>query len=122
VNAAIYRDIAMALKAGGSKVVLDTSGEALRYAIEAAPNIIKPNIHELEALVDKRLQSEAEVIEAAKKLIEQGIELVVVSMGKDGLFCYGDGRRHCTPAGNRSQKHRWSRGRDGRRHYRRSSS
>ena len=90
VNAAIYREIAMALKAGGRKVVLDTSGEALRYAIEAAPNIIKPNIHELEALVDKRLQSEAEVIEAAKKLIEQGIELVVVSMGKDGA-CFVTG-------------------------------
>jgi len=90
VNAAIYRHIAIALKAGGRKVVLDTSGEALRYAIEAAPNIIKPNIHELEALVDKRLQSEAEVIEAAKKLIEQGIELVVVSMGKEGA-CFVTG-------------------------------
>ena len=90
VNAAIYRDIATALKAGGRKVVLDTSGEALRCAIEAAPNIIKPNIQELEALVDKRLQPEAEVIKAAKKLIDQGIELVVVSMGKDGA-CFVTG-------------------------------
>jgi len=90
VNAAIYRDIALALKAGGRKVLLDTSGEALRCAIEAAPNIIKPNIHELEALVDKRLKSEVEVIETAKKLVGQGIELVVVSMGKDGA-CFVTG-------------------------------
>jgi 1-phosphofructokinase len=86
VNVEIYRDIAMDLKAAGRKVVLDTSGEALHFGVEAAPNIIKPNIYELEALVDKRLQSEAEVIEAAKKLVDQGIELVVVSMGKAGAY------------------------------------
>ena len=84
VNGEIYRDIATGLKAVGRKVVLDTSGEALHRGVEALPNIIKPNIYELEALVDKRLQSEVEVIEAAKKLVDRGIELVVVSMGKDG--------------------------------------
>ena len=84
VNSTIYRDIVLALKARGRKVVLDTSGEALRYAIEAAPNIIKPNIHELEVLVGKRLQAQTEVVEAAKNLIARGIELVTVSMGKDG--------------------------------------
>jgi 1-phosphofructokinase len=84
VNAEIYRDIAIGLKAVGRKVVLDTSGIALHRGVAAVPNIIKPNIYELEALVDKRLQSEAEVIEAARKLVEQGIELVAVSMGKDG--------------------------------------
>jgi 1-phosphofructokinase len=84
VNSTIYRDIVLALKARGRKVVLDTSGEALRYAIEAVPNIIKPNIQELEALVGKSLQAQSEVIDAAKKLIDTGIELVTVSMGKDG--------------------------------------
>lgn len=90
VNTEIYRDIATALKAVGRKVVLDTSGEALHRGVEAVPNIIKPNIYELEALVDKRLQSEAEVIDAAKKLVDQGIELVVVSMGKDGACFVND--------------------------------
>ena len=33
----------------GARVVLDTSGDALRHGVEAAPDIIKPNIHELEA-------------------------------------------------------------------------
>lgn len=84
VDAAIYRDIVLAIKARGRNVVLDTSGEALRQAIEAAPNIIKPNILELEVLVGKPLRAQAEVIEAAKDLIARGIELVTVSMGKDG--------------------------------------
>jgi len=72
VNATIYRDIVVALKARGRKVVLDTSGEALRHAIEARPNIIKPNIHELEALVGKALQTQTEVIDAAKNLVAWG--------------------------------------------------
>ena len=54
------------------KVVLDTSGEALRHAIEARPNIIKPNIHELEALVGKPLQTQTEVVDAAKNLVAGG--------------------------------------------------
>jgi 1-phosphofructokinase len=84
VDAALYRDVVLAMRARGRKVVLDTSGEALRHAIEAAPNIIKPNILELEVLVGKPLRTQTDVIEAAKNLIARGIELVAVSMGKDG--------------------------------------
>jgi 1-phosphofructokinase len=84
VDATIYRDIVKALKARGSKVVLDTSGEALRHAIEVLPHVIKPNIHELETFVGNPLTTDAEVIAAAKKLASRGIELVAVSMGADG--------------------------------------
>ncbi len=34
----------------GVKAVLDTSGEALRLGVEAKPFLVKPNVHELEAL------------------------------------------------------------------------
>lgn len=84
VDSAIYRDIIRSLKARGSKVMVDSSGEALRCAIEAAPHIIKPNIHELEALLGRRLSTETAVIKSAKELLAEGIELVVVSMGKMG--------------------------------------
>jgi 1-phosphofructokinase len=84
VEPSFYRDLVMALKARGRKVVLDSSGEPLRYAIEAAPSIVKPNIHELEALVGATLPTEEAVIAAAQQLLERGIKLVVVSMGKAG--------------------------------------
>src|SRR5689334_8807443 len=45
----IYRDLVALLKQQGSNVVLDTSGDPLKYALEATPQIIKPNVHELEA-------------------------------------------------------------------------
>jgi 1-phosphofructokinase len=80
----IYRDIIAMLKSHGSSVVLDTSGEALRYALEAVPRVIKPNLHELEVLLDRPLATRAAIVEAVSPLIAQGIELVVVSMGGEG--------------------------------------
>lgn len=88
----IYRDLVVALKERGCKVVVDTSGEPLRLAIEAAPTIIKPNIHELEALIGEPLGSEGAVIDAAKALVAGGIELVVVSMGREGACFVSAGR------------------------------
>jgi 1-phosphofructokinase len=84
VEATIYRDLAASLKAQNRKVALDTSGETLNHAIQAAPALIKPNIHELEGLVGRSLSSRDEVAKAAKELLALGIEAVVVSMGHQG--------------------------------------
>lgn len=80
----IYRDLITALRFRGKRVVLDSSGEPLRLALEAKPHVIKPNIHELGELLGETLSGEAAVLAAARKLIAGGIEQVVVSMGKDG--------------------------------------
>lgn len=71
----------------GKKVLVDTSGEPLKSAIEAKPHLIKPNKRELEYVAGKRLESEEEVLEAAKELKDKGIEVVVVTMGSKGLVC-----------------------------------
>ena len=91
VDAGIYRDLTRALKAAGNRVALDSSGDALRRALEASPDLIKPNIHELEDLVGRPLATTVEIIEAAREIIAGGVELVVVSMGADGaLFVEAD--------------------------------
>ena len=84
IDAGIYREIIRSLKSHGGKVILDASGDALRHGIEAAPDIIKPNIHELEEIAGRQLSTEAAVIEAAHQLLAKGIELVVVSRGGEG--------------------------------------
>ncbi len=84
VDVTIYRDLVATLNARGGSVLVDTSGEALRYAVEAVPRIIKPNIHELEVLVGETLPGPRDVIVAARKLLARGIEMVAVSMGKEG--------------------------------------
>jgi tagatose 6-phosphate kinase len=73
-------------------VFLDSSGESLRIGIEAKPELVKPNLKELESVTGHSLKGRAAVIEAAKRLRTEGIPRVVVSMGGDGLLSVtGDG-------------------------------
>lgn len=82
----IYATIITQLKQQKKRVILDTSDEALRAGISAGPTILKPNIEELQYLVGHTLTSEAEIQQAAHRLLSDDIELVVVSMGKLGAM------------------------------------
>jgi 1-phosphofructokinase len=84
VPADIYREFITSLKARGVSTVLDASGDALREALRAGPDVIKPNIHELEAHAGRSLPTEAGVVAAARELVAGGVALVVVSRGGDG--------------------------------------
>ncbi|MNW27647.1 Tagatose-6-phosphate kinase [compost metagenome] len=79
-----YRRIGELAKSKGVKTILDADGEAFKQGLKAIPFAVKPNIHELEQLVGKPLDSDEAVIQACQSLLEQGIEWVVVSMGGDG--------------------------------------
>lgn len=46
----IYATIIRLAQGSGVKAVLDASGEALQFGVEAMPFLVKPNVHELEAL------------------------------------------------------------------------
>ena len=87
VDKNIYAQIIRMVHAKGARVLLDADGELFRNALEAAPDIIKPNRVELEeyAGIDYRA-SESELLELAKKLMDKGIETVAVSMGKSGAM------------------------------------
>lgn len=77
----IYKELILFVKEKGAYVLLDTDGEALCYAIEAKPNVIKPNIHELSAY----LKSE-DIVQGGRNLQRQGIANVVISKGKEGAI------------------------------------
>lgn len=84
LDPSIYRDLIALLKQQGRRVALDTSGAALRHALDAVPEVVKPNRQELEQLLGRALDTPAAIVEAARTLIERGVELVVVSLGSDG--------------------------------------
>jgi 1-phosphofructokinase len=87
----VYADLLARLKKRAKTVVLDASGPAFAAAIPAAPDIIKPNIEELQELVGHQLDGEAAIIEAARSLVARGIRLVAVSMGPRGALFIEDG-------------------------------
>lgn len=68
------------------RVVVDTSGPALRHAIDAGAWLVKPNLRELAELVGKELDGDPEVIQAARSLLGGGTQAVVVSLGAGGAM------------------------------------
>ena len=86
LSAGVYRELLKRLRGTDTRVVLDTSGEALREAVTARPFAIKPNIDELQELVGRSLNGEADVLGAARDLLARGIGCVVVSMGERGAY------------------------------------
>lgn len=71
----------------GVRVVLDTSGPALRHwAQSGMATIMKPNAHELAECVNKDLKTIGDVIDAARQLNKWGVNCVMASLGIDGII------------------------------------
>lgn len=89
INDDIYRVLIDIAAAGGAKSVLDADGLALAEGIKAKPYMIKPNRDEVERLLDVEFESQSDAARAALTLSERGIELVVISLGRQGaIACY----------------------------------
>lgn len=87
----IYASMTKELKQMGVQVVLDADGPLFEEGIKAIPSVIKPNKFELcQHFNVSETISEQEVIALAKQWITQGIQLVVISMGKDGALFMND--------------------------------
>jgi 1-phosphofructokinase family hexose kinase len=70
----------------GVQVAIDASGTPLQLAVAAGPDLIKPNLEELEGLVDKSLETLGEVLSAATDLVSSGVGTVLVSLGPHGAL------------------------------------
>ncbi|KQO30090.1 phosphofructokinase [Flavobacterium sp. Leaf82] len=100
-----YQKVAKIAKESNSKLIVDTSGEALKKVLETGAYLIKPNVGELAKLVGvERLEME-EVNEAAKKIIAKGgAEIVVVSLGPQGAVLVTKDDYEYVPAPNVAKK------------------
>ncbi|QUJ68749.1 1-phosphofructokinase [Photobacterium sp. GJ3] len=74
------------LKAQGKKVLFDSSHQALKAGVGAAPWLVKPNDDELAALCGKTLETQDALQAAAEALHHQDIQNVVVSLGAAGVM------------------------------------
>lgn len=66
--------------------ILDTRGEPLKQGLEGRPFMLKPNKEEMENLIGKSLESEADLIRQVRALVQKYVQLVVVSRGKDKVM------------------------------------
>lgn len=81
-----YRTWTAACKKAGARVFLDADGALLAEGIKAAPHLIKPNDGELSRLAGKKLETLEELTAEGRKLLERGIERVVISLGGRGAL------------------------------------
>ncbi len=105
-----YAELIVLAAAAGVPVLLDAHGEALRLGAAAGPDIVKPNLAELEDFAGRPLSGSGPagpgpgrvdrqaVAAAARDLRAAGPAAVVVSLGADGLHAdTGDGRWQAVP-------------------------
>ncbi|GAA2872240.1 1-phosphofructokinase family hexose kinase [Microbacterium arabinogalactanolyticum] len=65
----------------GAAVIVDTSGPAMLTAADAGASVLKPNQHEL-----RDATGLDDPIEGARELLRRGVELVLLSLGADGML------------------------------------
>lgn len=83
----IYTQIARIAKNNKAKFIVDTSGDALKQALDEGVYLIKPNLGELCTLAGKKDLPIDEVKDIAREIIAKGrCEVMVVSMGAAGAM------------------------------------
>jgi 1-phosphofructokinase len=81
-----YARLVTALRDSHTQVCIDASGPPLAAAVDAGPDLIKPNTEELAELVGRPLARLADVVDAAAEIRKRGVGTVLVSLGGDGAL------------------------------------
>ncbi len=99
ISSDFYQTICKLFLNSETKIIVDTSGEALNKVLETGVYLIKPNIGELAKLMNVERLEENEVPIAAQKIINDGsAEIVVVSLGPNGAFLVTKDETHFVAA------------------------
>lgn len=82
-----YARLARVAEARGMRMILDTSGSALREALRGKVFLVKPSLRELRTWSGRELSDEAAQDAAALQIVRDGVaEIVVVSLGAAGAL------------------------------------
>lgn len=94
----IYRQLILAVKEKGSRVFLDADGPLFAKALEACPDVVKPNSFELAQYFGLEGEpSREKIVALGRRLVERGVKLVCVSMGGKGACFFTEKRSWYAP-------------------------
>ncbi|MBQ3235092.1 MAG: 1-phosphofructokinase family hexose kinase [Clostridia bacterium] len=88
-----YFKLAKSVK-GTAKVIVDTEGEKLTKALSAGVYMVKPNLRELEQVAGKTLSTRKEMLDACYRLIDEGAQNVLLSLGREGAILTDGGNSY----------------------------
>lgn len=98
VSKDIYGRLTCMLREKGSGVIVDADGELFVNALDAAPDVIKPNRQELEEYFHlDNPADETQIITLGRRLLDKGIGLVAISLGAQGAVFITGERTLCCP-------------------------
>lgn len=80
----IYARIIQVARNKNVPTVLATSGRLLEEGLKARPSLIKPNRTEMQALCGRTIDTLAKAVEEARKIVNEGIGAVCLSLAADG--------------------------------------
>ncbi|MGI9860809.1 1-phosphofructokinase [Moorella naiadis] len=81
-----YAELIAAVKQEGTRVILDTSGTALKEGLTSRPFMVKPNLQEAGALTGRHLEGETARRDFVRELLATGVEVVALSLGAEGAL------------------------------------
>ncbi len=82
----LYAQLIRLVQERGGRAFLDSSGAALREGIRALPFCVKPNDEEAADLLGFSLDDEPACRDAVRQFMEQGIALVALTRGSEGMI------------------------------------
>jgi tagatose 6-phosphate kinase len=89
-----YKKIIQTAKKKNKIVILDTSGPALVNGLKAGPDIIKPNLSELESIFDFPIKTQKDYFLAAEKLQAMGAQNIALSVGAEGMYYFAKNKKY----------------------------
>ncbi len=94
-----YVRVAHLAKDRDSRIVVDSSGAALRRVVNAGVYLLKASLRELGHLAGQEITTEALQEEVARQLVERGLcEIVLLSLGAEGgLMVTAQGKERVRP-------------------------
>ena len=84
----IYADLISMANKKNVPVILDTSAQALIKGIAGKPHMVKPTKYELEEILNHKIKSNDDILEAGNCFLDKGAESVIVSMGQEGSILF----------------------------------
>lgn len=87
-----YKELVRIAKDNHKKIIVDTSGNALKEILGSKPYMVKPNDDEVSELMGKAVETNADIKEALYYLKEMGVEIPFISLGKNGAAALIEGK------------------------------
>ena len=106
----LYAELIRLAHLYGCRTLLDTSGDALRHGLSAAPDFVKPNRQEASTFADRPIDDPVTAVAVTQKFFEAGARSVAISLGAEGmvwqrtalseaLVSQPSSLAHCSPVG-----------------------